>query len=89
MQRLIGPGQVIQVNKDGPSAFGVQSAGPPATKNVFDVLDDIIGDLNTGNNAALGSSALTELDGSFTTAVNARTTVGAISEPARDARRTC
>ncbi len=79
VQRLIGPGQVIQVNKDGPSAFGVQSAGPPATKNVFDVLDDIIGDLNTGNNAALGSSALTELDGSFTTAVNARTTVGAIS----------
>ncbi len=63
VQRLIGPGQVIQVNKDGPSAFGVQSAGPPATKNVFDVLDDIIGDLNTGNNAALGSSALTELDG--------------------------
>jgi flagellar hook-associated protein 3 FlgL len=79
VQRLIGPGQVIQVNKDGPSAFGVQSAGPPATKNVFDVLDDIIGDLNTGNNAALGSSALTELDGSFTTAVNARTTIGAIS----------
>jgi flagellar hook-associated protein 3 FlgL len=79
VQRLIGPGQVVQVNKDGPSAFGVQSAGPPPTKNVFDVLDDIIGDLNTGNNAALGSSALTELDGSFTTAVNARTTVGAIS----------
>jgi flagellar hook-associated protein 3 FlgL len=79
VQRLIGPGQVIQVNKDGPSAFGVQSAGPPPTKNVFDVLDDIIGDLNTGNNAALGSSALTELDGAFTTAVNARTTVGAIS----------
>jgi flagellar hook-associated protein 3 FlgL len=79
VQRLIGPGQVVQVNKDGPSAFGVQSAGPPPTKNVFDVLDDIIGDLSTGNNAALGSSALTELDGSFTTAVNARTTVGAIS----------
>jgi flagellar hook-associated protein 3 FlgL len=79
VQRLIGPGQVIQVNKDGPSAFGVQSAGPPPTKNVFDVLDDIIGDLNTGNNAALGSSALTEIDGAFTTAVNARTTVGAIS----------
>jgi flagellar hook-associated protein 3 FlgL len=79
VQRLIGPGQVIQVNKDGPSAFGTQSAGPPATKNVFDVLDDIIGDLNTGNNAALGSSALTELDGAFTTAVNARTTIGAIS----------
>jgi flagellar hook-associated protein 3 FlgL len=79
VQRLIGPGQVIQVNKDGPSAFGVQSAGPPATKNVFDVLDDIIGDLNAGNNAALGSSALSELDGAFTTAVNARTTVGAIS----------
>ena len=79
VQRLIGPGQVVQVNKDGPSAFGAQSAGPPPTKNVFDVLDDIIGDLNTGNNSALGSSALTELDGSFTTAVNARTTVGAIS----------
>jgi flagellar hook-associated protein 3 FlgL len=79
VQRLIGPGQVVQVNQDGPSAFGAQSAGPPPTKNVFDVLDDIIGDLNTGNNAALGSTALTELDGAFTTAVNARTTVGAIS----------
>ena len=38
-----------QVNQDGPSAFGVQAAGPPATKNVFDVMDDVIGALNSGN----------------------------------------
>ncbi|HEY1478808.1 MAG TPA: flagellin, partial [Gaiellales bacterium] len=63
-----------------PSAFGTQAAGPPATKNVFDVFDDVINDLNTGNTAALGSSALTEMDGALTTAVNARTTVGAVSD---------
>jgi flagellar hook-associated protein 3 FlgL len=79
VQRLISPGQVIPVNTDGPSAFGTQSAGPPPTKNVFDVMDDIIGALNSGNNAVLGTTALTELDGAFTTAVNARTTVGALS----------
>jgi flagellar hook-associated protein 3 FlgL len=79
VQRLIAPGEVVQVNQDGPSAFGVQAAGPPATKNVFDVLDDVIGALNSGNMRALQTTALTELDGSFTTALNARTTVGAIS----------
>jgi flagellar hook-associated protein 3 FlgL len=79
VQRLIAPGEVVQINTPGPSAFGTQAAGPPATKNVFDVMDDIIGDLNSGNNAALGSSALTELDGAFTTAVNARTTVGGLA----------
>jgi flagellar hook-associated protein 3 FlgL len=79
VQRLIAPGEVVQVNTDGPTAFGAQAAGPPATKNVFDVMDDIIGDLNSGNSAALQTTALTELDASFTTALNARTTVGAMS----------
>jgi flagellar hook-associated protein 3 FlgL len=79
VQRLIAPGEVVQVNQDGPSAFGVQAAGPPATQNVFDVLDDVIGALYSGNMSALQTTALTELDGSFTTALNARTTVGAIS----------
>jgi flagellar hook-associated protein 3 FlgL len=79
VQRLIAPGEVVQVNQDGPSAFGVQAVGPPATKNVFDVMDDVIGALDTGNMPALQTTALTELDGSFTTALNARTTVGAIS----------
>jgi flagellar hook-associated protein 3 FlgL len=46
---------------------------------VFDVMDDVIGALNAGNMSALQTTALTELDGSFTTALNARTTVGAIS----------
>jgi flagellar hook-associated protein 3 FlgL len=79
VQRLISPGEVVQVNVDGPTAFGAQTVGPPATKNVFDVMDDIIGDLNSGNSAALQTTALTELDASFTTALNARTTVGAMS----------
>jgi flagellar hook-associated protein 3 FlgL len=79
VQRLIAPGEVVQVNQDGPSAFGVQAVGPPATKNVFDVMDDVIGALNAGNMSALQTTALTELDGSFTTALNARTTVGAVS----------
>ena len=78
VQRLIAPGQVMQVNKDGPSAFGVQSVGPPPTKNVFDVTRRRHRRLNTGN-MTRSDEALTELDGSFTTAVNARTTVGAIS----------
>jgi flagellar hook-associated protein 3 FlgL len=79
VQRLIAPGEIVQVNQDGPSAFGVQAVGPPATKNVFDVMDDVIGALGSGNMTALQTTALTELDGSFTTALNARTTVGAIS----------
>jgi flagellar hook-associated protein 3 FlgL len=79
VQRLIAPGEIVKVNQDGPAAFGVQAAGPPVTKNVFDVLDDVIGALNAGNMSALQTTALTELDGSFTTALNARTTVGAIS----------
>jgi flagellar hook-associated protein 3 FlgL len=79
VQRLIAPGEVVKVNQDGPSAFGVQAAGPPATKNVFDVMDDVIGALNAGTMSTLQTTALTELDSSFTTALNARTTVGAIS----------
>ncbi len=79
VQRLIAPGEVVKVNQDGPSAFGVQAAGPPATKNVFDVMDDVIGALNAGSMSTLQTTALTELDSSFTTALNARTTVGAIS----------
>jgi flagellar hook-associated protein 3 FlgL len=79
VQRLIAPGEIVAVNTDGPSAFGTQAAGPPATKNVFDVMDDIIGALNSGNMTTLQSTSLTELDGSLTTALNARTTVGAIS----------
>jgi flagellar hook-associated protein 3 FlgL len=80
VQRIVGAGQTVTINQIGPSAFGTSSAGPPATKNVFDVMDDVINDLNTGNNAALGSSALTEIDGAFNTAVNARTTVGSIAD---------
>jgi flagellar hook-associated protein 3 FlgL len=79
VQRLIAPGEIVKVNQDGPAAFGVQAVGPPATKNVFDVMDDVIGALNAGNMSVLQTTALTELDGSFTTALNARTTVGAIS----------
>jgi flagellar hook-associated protein 3 FlgL len=79
VQRLIAPGEIVKVNQDGPAAFGVQAVGPPATKNVFDVMDDVIGALTAGNMSVLQTTALTELDGSFTTALNARTTVGAIS----------
>jgi flagellar hook-associated protein 3 FlgL len=79
VQHLVGAGQTVQINQTGTTAFGTQSAGPPATKNVFDVFDDVINDLNTGNTAALGSSALSEMDGALTTATNARTTAGAIS----------
>ena len=79
MQRLVGAGQTVAINQDGPAAFGATSAGPPATQNVFDVFDDVINDLNTGNTAALGSSALTEMDGAFTTAANARTTAGSVT----------
>ena len=42
-------------------------------------MDDVIGALDTGNMPVLQTTALTELDGSFTTALVARTTVGAIS----------
>jgi flagellar hook-associated protein 3 FlgL len=80
VQRLVASGQTVTINNNGPSAFGTQAVGPPATKNVFDVFDDVINDLNTGNTAALGSSALSEMDGALTTAVNARTTVGAVSD---------
>jgi flagellar hook-associated protein 3 FlgL len=80
VQRIVGAGQTVTINQVGPAAFGTSSAGPPPTKNVFDVMDDVINDLNTGNNAALGSSALTEIDGAFNTAVNARTTVGSIAD---------
>jgi flagellar hook-associated protein 3 FlgL len=78
VQRLIAAGQTVAINTIGPAAFGTQSAGPPATKNVFDVFDDVINDLNTGNTAALGTTALSEMDGAFTSAVNARTTVGGV-----------
>ena len=79
VQRLIAPGEIVKVNTDGPSAFGVTAAGPPATKNVFDVMDGIISALGTGNSAVLQTTSLTDLDASFTTALNARTTVGALS----------
>jgi flagellar hook-associated protein 3 FlgL len=79
VQRLIAPGEIVKVNTDGPSAFGVTAVGPPATKSVFDVMDSIITDLNSGNSSALQTTALTDLDASFTTALNARTTVGALS----------
>jgi flagellar hook-associated protein 3 FlgL len=79
VQRLVGAGQTVTINQSGPSAFGTTAAGPPATKNVFDTFDDVINDLNTGNTAALGSSALIEIDGALTTATNARTTAGSIS----------
>ncbi len=42
-------------------------------------MDDIIGALNAGDMPTLQGSALSELDGSLTTALNARTTVGAVS----------
>jgi flagellar hook-associated protein 3 FlgL len=79
VQRLIAPGEIVKVNIDGPAAFGTTAAGPPATKSVFDVMDSIIADLNAGNSGALQTTALTDLDASFTTALNARTTVGALS----------
>ena len=79
VQRLVGAGQTVAINQDGPSAFGVTAAGPPATKNVFDMFDNVINDLNTGNTAALGSTALAGMDAALTTATNARTTAGSIT----------
>jgi flagellar hook-associated protein 3 FlgL len=43
------------------------------------MFDDVISDLNSGNTAALGSSALTEMDTALTNATNARTVAGAVT----------
>jgi flagellar hook-associated protein 3 FlgL len=79
VQRLIGDGQTVNIGISGPAAFGTTAAGPPATQNVFDAFDSIITDLNSGNTTALGSTALSSVDGALTTAGNARTAVGALS----------
>ena len=87
VQRLVGAGQTVAINQNGPSAFGVTAAGPPATKNVFDMFDDVINDLNTGNTAALGSTALAGMDAALTTADQRAHDGGGDLESARHAEQ--
>jgi flagellar hook-associated protein 3 FlgL len=47
MQSRIGANQSVTINADGESVFG--AAGPPAPGNVFDVIDQLVLDVQSGN----------------------------------------
>jgi flagellar hook-associated protein 3 FlgL len=77
VQRAIGPGQTVALNKTGPQVFGPDASNPTGP-NVFDLLDTISADLAAGNRDALGGADLTQLDGALDRVTSARADVGAL-----------
>jgi flagellar hook-associated protein 3 FlgL len=73
VQRQISQGQTVAVNEDGVSVFG------PNGSNLFDVLDTIQSDLQTGNRTSLQNGDLSNLDAAFDRVQQARANVGAIT----------
>jgi flagellar hook-associated protein 3 FlgL len=71
--RTIGTGQTVQVNQDGPTVFG------PNGSNLFDLLDTIQSDLQSGNQSSLQNADLTNFDAAFDRVSQASSNVGAIS----------
>jgi flagellar hook-associated protein 3 FlgL len=72
VQRQIGDGQTVPVNQDSTTIFGANG------NNVFDLLDRIQLDLNSGNSAGLQGQDLTDLDAAMDKVSSARSNVGAV-----------
>lgn len=73
IQRQIATGQTVQVNQDGPTVFG------PDGSNLFDLLDTIQSDLQSGNQSSLQNADLTSFDAAFDRVSQASSNVGAIT----------
>jgi flagellar hook-associated protein 3 FlgL len=72
VQRQIGQGQTVPVNQDPTTIFG------PNGNNVFDLLDRIQADLNSGNTSNLQNQDLTDLDSAMDSIQSGRSNVGAV-----------
>lgn len=74
MQRRVGLGQNIDINVSGESVLGV--AAPPAPGNTFDIIDQLVIDINAGNTAGI-STGTASIVAQTDLALNERTRLGA------------
>lgn len=61
VMRPLAESVTVQVNRDGPSVFGVSNPGDPMNGNVFEMLDAVIAAVESGDPNAM-ATGLTRLD---------------------------
>lgn len=79
MNRRVSPGLSIAMNMDGPSVLGTTTGALPGQMATFDLIDQIVSDIQTGSPASLSqlrNGDLAALDARFDQVLQARTTLG-------------
>lgn len=82
IERRIGEGEVVRVNVTAAEAFGLDAAG----KNLFTLLDDIVGALGAGDEGAV-AGAVERLDAARGRIGRAQAIVGAAANQVESAQR--
>ena len=82
MERRVDDGVTVVVNRPGTTVFGVTTGALPTDMDVFDLLDQVVADLQAGTPAArdqIRGANLQALDGHLDNVLRQRAELGAVS----------